>query len=148
MTRVVVGLIYNLQNKILIALRGKHQHQGGLWEFPGGKLEPGEIEAVTLARELKEELGISVIDSQFYLTTKFDYGDKTVELTVYKVREFSGEPVGNEGQEIRWVFINELACKDFPAANGSIIRALKQSDNWGLRQYAWDTWFKNRARTL
>jgi len=88
MTRVVVGLIYNLQNKILIALRGKHQHQGGLWEFPGGKLEPGEIEAVTLARELKEELGISVIDSQFYLTTKFDYGDKTVELTVYKVREF------------------------------------------------------------
>ena len=126
MVRVVVGLICNSQKKVLIALRGKHQHQGGLWEFPGGKLEPGEIETVALARELKEELGISVRDSQFYLTTKFDYGDKAVELLVYKIREFSGEPVGNEGQELRWVHINELACKDFPAANGPIIGALKQ----------------------
>ena len=126
MVRVVVGLICNSQKRVLIALRGKHQHQGGLWEFPGGKLEPGEIETVALARELKEELGISVRDSQFYLTTKFDYGDKAVELLVYKIIEFSGEPVGNEGQELRWVNINELACKDFPAANGPIIGALKQ----------------------
>ena len=134
MTRVVVGLVCNSQKEILIALRGKHQHQGGLWEFPGGKLELGEIETVALARELKEELGISVTDSQFYLSTEFDYGDKIVELVVYKVREFSGEPVGNEGQELRWVYINELACKDLPAANEPIIRALKQAYNGDRRQ--------------
>jgi 8-oxo-dGTP diphosphatase len=129
MTRVVVGLVCNSQKEVLIALRGKHQHQGGLWEFPGGKLEPGEIETDALARELKEELGILVTDSQFYLTTKFDYGDKFVELMVYKVRAFSGEPVGNEGQELRWIYINDLARQNFPAANEPIILALQQSEN-------------------
>lgn len=129
MTRVVVGLVCNSQKEILIALRGKHQHQGGLWEFPGGKLEPDEIETDALARELKEELGILVTDSQLYLTTKFDYGDKFVELMVYKVRTFLGEPVGNEGQELRWICINDLAVQDFPAANEPIILALKKSEN-------------------
>lgn len=129
MVRVVVGLVCNSHKKILIALRGEQQHQGGLWEFPGGKLEPGENESDGLIRELQEELDITVTDSKFYLTTSFDYRDKFVELSVYRVKAFLGEPVGNEGQELRWVCINDLNCEDFPAGNVPIILALKKTMN-------------------
>ena len=122
--RVVAAVIENPQGEILIAKRPDHLHQGGLWEFPGGKLEAQELPRAALARELVEELGISVNVAQPLLKTRHDYPDKSVELDVWTVPSFAGEAHGREGQKIVWVRREELARYDFPAANTPILDRL------------------------
>src|SRR6476619_2625198 len=100
---VAVGVIVNKDGKILIAKRPEQSHQGGLWEFPGGKVEQGESLFAALQRELFEELAIQIISTQPLIKIRHDYGDKIVLLDVHKVTEFIGEAKGNEGQPIQWV---------------------------------------------
>lgn len=121
---VAVGVIVNQQHQVLIAKRAAHQHQGGLWEFPGGKLEDGEEVSLALSRELKEELDIDVLDLEPLIEIRHEYHDKAVLLDTWKVTAFSGEPKGLEGQPIKWVNIAELDKYAFPEANQEIITAL------------------------
>lgn len=123
--RVAVGAIRNSHNQILIALRPSHKHQGDLWEFPGGKIEPGESAEQALARELEEELGIVPVKSRPLIQIPFDYVDKSVLLDVREVLEFRGTPHGREGQPLRWVDRDRLADYAFPAANRRIVKALQ-----------------------
>jgi 8-oxo-dGTP diphosphatase len=120
---VAAAVITNKQGEVLISLRPDHVHQGGLWEFPGGKLEPGEDIQQALARELREELGITVKKARPLIRIPYDYRDKPVLLDVWRVSEFLGKPHGHEGQPIKWVTPNLLSSFQFPAANEPIILA-------------------------
>lgn len=121
---VAVGVVTR-GSDIFITRRPDHAHQGGKWEFPGGKVERDETVTQALARELAEEIGITVGESQPLTVIEHDYGDKRVKLDVHTVKVFDGEPYGKEGQEAKWVAVDALDASDFPAANLAIIDALK-----------------------
>ena len=121
---VAVGVLRNESEEVLVALRPPDSHQGGLWEFPGGKVEPRESVEQALCREFEEELGISIYGCTAFMQIRHDYGDKTVLLDVCEVSGFTGSPRGREGQAIEWRRISDLRAADFPQANEGIIRAL------------------------
>ena len=125
---VAVGVIFNKTGEILIALRDKHRHQGGLWEFPGGKVDEGENVSQALSRELHEEIGIQVVRSHPLVQISHSYPDKSVLLDVWCVDEFSGLPSGKEGQEICWIDPASMNPADFPLANRRIIHILQLPD--------------------
>jgi len=122
----VVAAIINHPDgeQILLAKRPDHLHQGGLWEFPGGKVDVGEAALVALQRELEEELDIRTIRAEPFLEVHHQYSDKAVFLDIWQVWEFAGIPTGNEGQQVRWVALKDIGNYDFPAANQPIIDAL------------------------
>lgn len=113
--------------EILISKRAQHVHQGGLWEFPGGKVEADEHVTDALARELFEELGITVLPKNMstLIKVEHDYGDKHVLLDVYTVHDFQGVAVGKEGQSIQWVNENKLLNYTFPDANQAILSSCR-----------------------
>ncbi|MEY3289526.1 MAG: hypothetical protein RLZZ419_1768 [Pseudomonadota bacterium] len=121
--QVAVGVVKNAEGQVLISLRDKSLHQGGLWEFPGGKIESGEYAKQALARELKEELAITVMAATPLITIKHQYPDLAVQLHVFLVEHFSGHATSCEGQAFKWVNPSELINHAFPAANQSIITA-------------------------
>lgn len=125
-TQVAVGVIVNEAKEILIALRPEQSHQGGLWEFPGGKLEAGESVEAALTRELHEELGLLVSSCRPLLVIHHEYADKGVVLNVCWVDEFTGLVSGREGQPIRWVTVAELPDYRFPTANHDIVIAIQK----------------------
>lgn len=122
---VVAAVIANRGGKVLLARRPLDRHQGGLWEFPGGKLEQGEEPRAALVRELYEELGIIAQDTRPLIKVPYDYPEKSVLLDVWRVNAFSGEPHGREGQPIDWVSQRDLPYRDFPAANRPIVTAAR-----------------------
>lgn len=121
--QVAVGVILR-EEQVFICKRPSDKHQGGKWEFPGGKVDDGETAIDALHRELLEEVGINVIKASPLITIAHDYGDKRVSLEVFTVSEFTGEPAGLEGQEGRWCAVSQLDPKAFPDANVAIIDAL------------------------
>jgi 8-oxo-dGTP diphosphatase len=123
---VAVGVIIR-DGRVLIARRLEHTHQGGLLEFPGGKVEPGETVQQALVREIAEETGLKLIESalQPVIGVRHDYGDKRVFLDVWSTDIAAGEAHGREGQPIQWLLPRDLRDADFPAANRPIIRALQ-----------------------
>ena len=121
---VAVAVIVNNKKEVLLALRAMDQHQGGLWEFPGGKVEQGESVYKALIREIREELNVFITAAAPLTCVSHDYGDKSVLLDVWSVNAFQGTPQGHEGQKIRWCAIDDLRCEDFPAANAPIISAI------------------------
>lgn len=122
---VAVATIVNAENQVLLALRQSHQHQGDLWEFPGGKVEAGETVFDALKREILEELGILVVSAKPLLTVSHDYHDRSVLLDVWHVDKFDGIPNGQEGQTLSWSAISDLVDYPFPAANAPIVSALQ-----------------------
>ena len=122
---VAVGVVVNRDRQVLIAHRHKSQNQGGLWEFPGGKVGAGEKVQKALKRELLEEVNLTVRECVELLSIPHDYGDKKVLLDVWYVNVFSGEATGREGQSVKWVSMEELDDYEFPAANQAIITAIK-----------------------
>lgn len=120
---VAAAVILNAQGQILLARRPEDKHQGGLWEFPGGKVEPREPVVEALARELDEELGIQITTARPLIQIPHHYPDKSVLLDVYEVSAFEGQAYGREGQPIAWVDRSELAGYEFPAANKPIVAA-------------------------
>jgi len=120
---VAVGVIVRDQQYFLTK-RLENAHQGGKWEFPGGKLEKGETVAQALYRELKEEIAIDTLSCYPLIEINHDYGDKSVFLDVYIVDNFQQEPIAQEGQESAWFTLNELVELDFPAANKAIVDTL------------------------
>lgn len=128
--RVAAAVIVGPDGRILISRRPDHVHQGGLWEFPGGKVEPGEGIEAALGRELHEELGIEVRHARPLIRVHHDYGDRAVLLDVWRVEAFSGEPHGREGQPVTWVAPELLSDYAFPAANTPILRAASLPDRY------------------
>jgi 8-oxo-dGTP diphosphatase len=126
LVHVAVGAIVDADNRVLIARRAANSHQGGLWEFPGGKVEPGESVQQALARELHEELGIHIGSASPLLQVRHDYSDKSVLLDVWVVREFSGSAQGREGQPLVWAEGSNLDSYRFPEANHPIVVALEK----------------------
>jgi 8-oxo-dGTP diphosphatase len=108
-------------------------HQGGLWEFPGGKVSADESVDQALKRELFEELNITVVKAQPLMKVQHKYSDKQVFLDIWTVTQFSGDAQGAEGQQIQWVELSELFSPDseyqFPQANQAILDKLKSLQN-------------------
>jgi len=122
---VAVGVIKNSRGEILIAKRAADAHQGGLWEFPGGKVEQGETVLDALKREFKEEVNITIESAEPLMKIEHNYGDKIVLLDIWRCEHFLGEAKGLEGQVVRWVSIAELSDYQFPEANQAIIKTLQ-----------------------
>lgn len=121
---VAVGAIVDGGGRVLIARRPEHLHQGGLWEFPGGKLHPNEDVDAALLRELREELGIECEPGRPLIEIPWNYAGRRVRLHVRMVRHWIGTPEGREGQPLRWCEAAELDEVPMPAANRPIVRAL------------------------
>lgn len=122
-----VAVIWNEARQILIDRRPPSGLLGGLWEFPGGKIEPGESVEDCIRREIQEELGIEVEVGDRLISLDHAYSHFRVTLNVHHCRHLSGEPQPIECDEIRWVSLDELDQYPFPAANVQIIDALKQN---------------------
>jgi mutator protein MutT len=126
---VAAGLVFR-DGKLLITRRFDDAHLGGLWEFPGGKLEPGETYPVCLARELREELGIEVEVCELVESLTHPYPEKTVHLRFFQCRWASGEakPLGCAALE--WILTPELSRYEFPAADARLIERLQKESKW------------------
>lgn len=123
-----VAVIWNDRQQILIDRRPAKGLLGGMWEFPGGKLEEGESYPECIRREIREELGIDIEVGEHLITVTHAYTHFKVSLNVYHCRHISGEPQTIECDEIRWVTLDELDDFPFPTANVKIIEALRQAE--------------------
>jgi len=121
-----VGVIWNDREQILIDRRRPEGSLGGLWEFPGGKIEPGETVQACIKREIKEELGIEIAVGEHLMTVDYTYPHLQVTLNVHLCRHLAGEPKPIECDEVRWVSLDEIEQYSFPTANTQIIAAIKQ----------------------
>jgi 8-oxo-dGTP diphosphatase len=123
----VAAVLYDAAGRVLIAQRPEGKQHAGFWEFPGGKLDPGETEPACLVRELREELGIEVQRQQPLMTLQHDYPDRRVQLAVWVVGQYQGEPLGAEGQSLRWVTLPELATVKLLPADWPILETLRRA---------------------
>ena len=124
----VTAAIIESDDKILIAQRKSEDDIfGGLWEFPGGKIENGETPEECMARELMEELEIKVEVGTLITSNKHRYPNGIFELLAYRVQHICGNFVLNDHDEIKWITIDEISNFDFPPANTPIIKYLKNS---------------------
>jgi 8-oxo-dGTP diphosphatase len=122
--RVVAAVLRDERGRVLIAQRPAGKHMGGYWEFPGGKIAPGESSEQALTRELAEELGVALRRCHPLLQLRHDYADRVVELEVFAVDEYCGEPSGLEAQALRWVAAAELGGQGLLPADRAIVEAL------------------------
>ncbi|MFT5812315.1 MAG: 8-oxo-dGTP diphosphatase [Psychroserpens sp.] len=123
---VAVGVIKH-KDKFFLTKRLADSHQGGKWEFPGGKVEKNETVYQALQRELKEEVAINTLTCTSLMQISHDYGDKKVLLDVFVVDNFTGEAKALEGQQSGWFTLTEFEVLNFPAANQAIIEKLHKN---------------------
>lgn len=124
--QIGVAVIWNDQQQILIDRRRQEGLLGGLWEFPGGKIEPQETVEDCIRREIKEELGIEVSVGEKLITVEHAYSHFKVTLNVHHCRHLSGQPQPLECDEVRWIDLAEIDDYPFPQGNVKIIQALQQ----------------------
>jgi mutator protein MutT len=122
---VVAGVVIDAHERVLIAQRPAGKHLAGRWEFPGGKLEPGEGRVAGLARELKEEIGIVIGQPRPLMRLRHLYSYGEVLLDVWVVRRYAGEPQSLDNQQLRWCGLDELADADLLPADRPIIGLLR-----------------------
>jgi 8-oxo-dGTP diphosphatase len=125
---VVAGALFDAQRRVLIAQRPQGKVLAGRWEFPGGKLGPGEEPRAGLERELREELGVAVRDAQRLIRYSQAYPDRVVRLDLWLVKAWSGDPRGLDGQALKWVRPDQLAYEDILEADQPMIDALLERD--------------------
>lgn len=123
---VAAGLVFH-RRRLLITQRRPGDHLGGLWEFPGGKCEPGESHAAALRRELREELGITVSVGERLEVIEHSYPEKTVRLEFFRCRLIAGTPTPLGCAALAWVDPGELANYAFPAADARLLKNIRQS---------------------
>lgn len=147
---VAAAVVTNDQGNVLIARRPATVDQGGLWEFPGGKLAPYETARQALVRELHEEVGIEVVSATPLIRVHHQYPEKNVLLDIWSVDQFDGEAYGKEGQAVRWVSPDELSQYSFPEANKPILKALGLPDHYLITGDAdnEDDWLGKLQRAL
>jgi 8-oxo-dGTP diphosphatase len=124
---VVAAALYDDGGRVLIAERPVGKHMAGRWEFPGGKVNAGESEAQALARELREELGVAVIASRPFMRLAHSYADRDVELSMWIVEDFHGEPRSLDSQRLKWVQPARLVEEDLLEADRPFVEALVRS---------------------
>jgi 8-oxo-dGTP diphosphatase len=122
--RVVAAALIGPDRRVLIAERPAGKPLAGRWEFPGGKIAPGESEGAALARELAEELGIQMRGGSPWMRLRHPYEDRVVELSLWIVERYDGEPLGREGQALRWVDAKALEAADLLEADRPFVEAL------------------------
>jgi len=125
---VAAGILENGHGDVLLAERLCDGPFHGLWEFPGGKIQDDESAEVGLKRELQEELGIEVIDSEPYLRLSHDYEDRSVDLEFFRVKRWRGEPAGLEGQKLRWANVEQLNADELLPADAPLLESLRQGN--------------------
>lgn len=126
MVPVSAGLVFH-QGRLLITQRRPGDHLGGLWEFPGGKLEPGETFEACLVRELREELGIETEVEEPLAELTHHYPGKSVHLRFFRCRLLSGDPRPLGCHDLAWVTLEELGQHEFPAADSQLLAKLRVS---------------------
>ncbi|WP_414040324.1 Nudix family hydrolase [Acidithiobacillus sp. M4-SHS-6] len=114
---VATGILEDEKGRLLISLRPEGKPWPGFWEFPGGKVDPGETPAEALQRELWEEVGVRVLDAKPFRTLDYTYPERTVRLHFYRVRHWEGAAYGKEGQEVRWLYPWEIPALECLPAN-------------------------------
>lgn len=124
-----VAVIWNDEKQILIDRRLPTGTMANLWEFPGGKIEPGETIEECIEREILEELGIKIVVGKHLITIDHTYPHLRVTLTVHHCYYLEGIPQAIECAKVRWVSLDDLDNFDFPEANGEIIAALRKYQN-------------------
>lgn len=127
---VVAGVLQDARGRILLARRTKGRDLAGLWEFPGGKREPGESAEAALARELHEELGVQVTVGAPLIAVPQQYPHKRLRLDVRRITAWRGTPRGHEGQALAWVPPHMLASYAMPPADRPVVAALVQPDRY------------------
>ncbi len=121
---VVTAAVVERDGALLVTRRGAHQHLAGMWEFPGGKCEPGETLAACLRREMREELDVEVsVGDEIYSVTH-TYPERSVELHFFACT-LNGSPRPVLGQEMRWMPRRELRPEEFPPADAELIARLR-----------------------
>mgnify|MGYP000398652920 FL=1 len=126
MTEVVAALIWD-QGKFMICQRPAHKARGLLWEFVGGKVEPGETKEQALVRECQEELAITLDVGEVFMDVLHEYPDLTVHLTLFHATIRKGVPQKLEHNDIRWIAVDEIDQFEFCPADEEILKRLKQS---------------------
>ena len=121
----VVAAVIEREGRILIARRPADRHLGGLWEFPGGKRQPGETPQAALVREIREELDVTVTVGERLEDVAWSYPEKTVSLRFYRCA-VEGEPRAVEGQELAWVAPADLSRYAFPDADQALVARLRR----------------------
>lgn len=125
MIKVAVAIIIDEQQRILVTQRPLHASHGGYWEFPGGKLEANELAEQALIREIKEEVGLDVLKHEFLGEVHHQYAERSVQLFIFLVTQFSGSPTCIEGQlAMKWIHQNELNPDEFPEANREVMQLI------------------------
>lgn len=123
--QVVAGILCDSDGRVLITERVDDGPFHGLWEFPGGKLGSGETPEMALNRELLEEIGVEPSESRHFISLKHDYPDRHVAIDFYLVTNWLNEPVGLEGQELRWVAVGDLTATSLLPADEPVVAALQ-----------------------
>ena len=118
---VAVGIVVDAQGRFLVGERPAEKDYAGQWEFPGGKLEPGEDVFDALVREFSEELNLQVDSAYALFSRQHSYPDREVELHFWQVTAYQGEAEGLEGQSLRWVSADDLASLDFLEGNRTLL---------------------------
>jgi 8-oxo-dGTP diphosphatase len=122
---VVAAALYDASGRVLIAERPPGKHLAGRWEFPGGKVQPSESEREALARELREELGVELVAAEPLMSLTHDYPDRGVELSLWVVARYSGQPRALDGQQLRWVAPERLEAEDILEADRPFVERLR-----------------------
>lgn len=123
---VAAGILCDAKGRVLIAERLGDGPFHGLWEFPGGKINAGESAGQALSRELAEELGIEVTVCASFMNLRHEYDDRIVTIEFFIVSEWNSEPVGREGQALRWVLRSKLDATELLPADVPVVEALQQ----------------------
>jgi 8-oxo-dGTP diphosphatase len=123
---VAAGILCDQRGRILIAERLGDGPFHGLWEFPGGKIAPGETAERALSRELAEELGIEVTESSSFMNLRHEYDDRVVSIEFFLVSAWNSDPIGREGQELRWVPSEFLDADELLPADMPVVAALQR----------------------
>jgi mutator protein MutT len=121
---VSAALIF-YRGKLLITQRHAQSHLGGLWEFPGGKREPGEAFEQCLVREIREELGVDIAVGELFEEIHHDYPEKSVHLKFFTCKLLAGDPQPLDCAAVRWIEKTQLADFEFPAADAQLLAKLK-----------------------
>jgi 8-oxo-dGTP diphosphatase len=122
---VAAGILRNVAGEVLLTERLCDGPFNGLWEFPGGKIDAGELSIAALQRELREELGIEATALEPFMQLSHEYPDRLVELEFFLVTEWNGDPEGLEGQGLRWVDIAALNADELLPADAPLVNALQ-----------------------
>ena len=123
---VAVAAVVNNKGEVLVSQRKQGTHLGGYWEFPGGKIGEDETPAEALSRELAEELGIEVIRCASFMNLRHEYDDRIVTIQFFIVSDWVSEPVGREGQALRWVPREQLDADELLPADVPVVEALQK----------------------